>query len=745
MKLAIVVLSFFILKSATYAQNTQIDSLNRLIRQATTDTASINLTNSKIRLLIRINLDSAETLGLATLQKSKSLRYSYGEAAARINLASTYIMKGNFKKASENMNIAQKIFLDIPDSLGLSNTYSTYGMYYGMQSKYDSSITNLEKAISIAERNKFEERLATYYGNIAIGYQMQANFIKALEYQQKSLNLAIANKDVSNQAYIRLNMGLVFANMKDTLRARQSLLESIRLAKQEGIKNVELYAYSNLANLYSQKKDVQKEYEFAMKAAQLGQEMGDYGIQAASLSKAAGSLATMRQFPAATALAKKAIIIADSSGQTYNRYQAYSSLGYVLRLQNQYKAAIPYLEKSVAFLEKTDLYNEEVGNTYQHLSYCYEKTGNFSKALTFFKNSAQIADSVLSRDNIRRVTELSMNYEFNKKQETQRIEQKNKDAITQARQLALIVGLVLSFSLAAVAFWAYRQKQLANAQLQTQKEEIENTLTTLKRTQAQLILSEKMASLGELTAGIAHEIQNPLNFVNNFSEVSAELLDELAEEMLKGDTDEALAIVGDVKENLQKINHHGKRADFIVKGMLEHSRSSSGEKKTLDISKLTQEYYRLAYQNIRAKDKEYTANLITELNNDLPKIEVSPLELGRVLVNVFNNAFYATKQKKAQLNGQYQPEIKITTSQKNGYAVIHIRDNGTGMPENIKSKIFQPFFTTKPTGQGTGLGLSLSYDIITKGHQGQIEVKTEPGEYTEFIINLPQTAKSRLV
>ncbi|QNF34453.1 tetratricopeptide repeat protein [Adhaeribacter swui] len=719
------------------AQTSPLDSLSYLISKATSDTAKINLRNKKIRLLIRENLDSAEQQGLQNLQHAQKIKYAAGQAAARINLASSYSLKGNFKPAREHMDIARKLFLDLKDSLGLSNTYATYGMYFGIQGKYDSSIFNLEKAIGIAERNNYQERLATYYGNIAIGYQMQSNFRQALAYQQKSLDLAVANNDVSNQAYTNLNLGLIYASMKDTLRSRLTLLKAIKLAKKEKIKNVELYAYSNLSNLYSEKKEARKAYNYAIIAARLGREMGDYGIQAASLSKAAGALETQEQFARASALAKQAIALADSSGQSYIIFQAYSRMGSILRGQKQYKTAIYYLEKSVNALENTETYREDVGQTFKDLSYCYEQTGNFNKALSYYKTSAQIADSVLSRDNIREVTELSMTYEFNKQQEAQQLAQKNKDAITRTRQWALGIGLALTFVLAVVSLRAYRNKQKANALLQGQKEEIQNTLTRLKSTQAQLIQSEKMASLGELTAGIAHEIQNPLNFVNNFSEVSAELLDELEEELQKGDTEEALAIAGDIKENLKKIQHHGSRADGIVKAMLQHSRPSSGEKKLININSLIPEYFRLAYNNVQAKNKEFNVTFTTDFDNSLSKIEVNPLELGRVLVNIFNNAFYATQQKKAQLNGQYQPEISVSTYQQNGHVEIKVRDNGTGIPENLKNKIFQPFFTTKPTGQGTGLGLSLAYDIVTKQHGGKLKVETKEGEFVEFIVILP--------
>ncbi|MGH7237878.1 MAG: sensor histidine kinase, partial [Candidatus Saccharimonadales bacterium] len=272
--------------------------------------------------------------------------------------------------------------------------------------------------------------------------------------------------------------------------------------------------------------------------------------------------------------------------------------------------------------------------------------------------------------------------------------------------------------------------------LETQRNDLEKALTELKSTQTQLIQSEKMASLGELTAGIAHEIQNPLNFVNNFSEVSAELIDELDEELDKGDVDEAKAIAADVKQNLEKIRHHGKRADSIVKGMLEHSRSSAGQKEPTDLNKLANEYMRLSYHGLRAKDKNFNAELITNFDEQLPKVNVAQQDIGRVLLNLFNNAFYAVNEKKKTAGDDYKPEVTVSTSSTGKEIEIRVTDNGNGIPEAIKDKIMQPFFTTKPTGEGTGLGLSLSYDIVVKGHGGHITLETKEGEYSTFNIIL---------
>jgi signal transduction histidine kinase len=273
--------------------------------------------------------------------------------------------------------------------------------------------------------------------------------------------------------------------------------------------------------------------------------------------------------------------------------------------------------------------------------------------------------------------------------------------------------------------------------LEAAKQAVDNTLTQLKATQNKLIQSEKMASLGELTAGIAHEIQNPLNFVNNFSEVNAELIEEMQKELKNDNKEEAAVISEDIKQNLEKIRHHGKRADGIVKGMLEHSRASAGQKEPTDLNKLADEYLRLAYHGLRAKDKSFNAELITRFDEELPLANVIHQDIGRVLLNLFNNAFFATLEKAKVAEPDYRPTVELTTfTPPSGGFGVSVSDNGNGIPQKITDKVFQPFFTTKPTGQGTGLGLSISYDII-KAHGGEITLETKEGEGTKFIISLP--------
>jgi signal transduction histidine kinase len=294
-----------------------------------------------------------------------------------------------------------------------------------------------------------------------------------------------------------------------------------------------------------------------------------------------------------------------------------------------------------------------------------------------------------------------------------------------------------------IAFLLYRNninKQRANSLLQKQKEKVEMALTELRTTQAQLIQSEKMASLGELTAGIAHEIQNPLNFVNNFSEVNNELIEELKSHLASGGTkikiEEQDEILNDIFENNEKIALHGKRADAIVKGMLQHSRMSTGQKEATDINALCDECVRLAYHGLRAKDNSFNATIGTDFDPNVGKVNVVPQDMGRVLLNLINNALYAVSEKQKQgLNG-YEPALGIATTQRGGRVEIEVKDNGIGIPQKIVDKIFQPFFTTKPTGQGTGLGLSLAYDII-KAHGGELKVETKEGEGSEFVVQLP--------
>ncbi|MDB5133044.1 MAG: ATP-binding region ATPase domain protein [Mucilaginibacter sp.] len=382
---------------------------------------------------------------------------------------------------------------------------------------------------------------------------------------------------------------------------------------------------------------------------------------------------------------------------------------------------------------RTGKYQQDVLNAGKILYSYYDEEHNIVQAYKYYKITAEAKDSLYSQDKVKQL----LSIDFEEKQRQQDIASAQEQYRNKTRMYALIIGLALLMLLVFIFWRNGRHRQNANRLLQTQKEDIENALSRLQLTQKQLVQSEKMASLGELTAGIAHEIQNPLNFVNNFAEVNIELLDEMETELKSGDKEEALAIASDVKQNLEKIRHHGQRADGIVKGMLQHSRASSNTKESTDVNKLADEYLRLAYHGLRAKDKNFNAELETNFDPKLPLVNLVPQDIGRVLLNLFTNAFYATEQKKKLAAGHYNPVVKVGTAKIGNNLEIRVRDNGNGIPDDIRDKVMQPFFTTKPTGEGTGLGLSMSYDIVVKGHGGSIQVESKEGEFTEFIIQIP--------
>ena len=348
-------------------------------------------------------------------------------------------------------------------------------------------------------------------------------------------------------------------------------------------------------------------------------------------------------------------------------------------------------------------------------------------AKDFYKRMNPYFDTAILLSVIWLVAILFSQHRLNKAAEKERIQRQKEDEINRAIAIRKVEleGLVAE----------------RTAELTQQKEELEHTLDELRATQAQLIQSEKMASLGELTAGIAHEIQNPLNFVNNFSEINAELISELEEERRKENRDikNEDDILKDLKENEQKINHHGKRAEAIVKAMLQHSRTSTGKKELTDINALADEYLRLAYHGLRAKDKSFNATMKTDFDETLGKINVIPQDIGRVILNLITNAFYAVHvetQNSASLP-DYNPTVIVSTKNMGDHLKITVEDNGNGIPQAAMDKIFQPFFTTKPAGQGTGLGLSMSYEIVTKGHGGELKVENNPNGGAKFTIVLP--------
>jgi two-component system NtrC family sensor kinase len=427
-------------------------------------------------------------------------------------------------------------------------------------------------------------------------------------------------------------------------------------------------------------------------------------------------------------------IIEDRGENLSDLAYTYGLLANLYYDRNQPDSGIYYAKKAITNYTATGSSASNILEPYTTLALNYSRNKNYDSAYKYMTIAKNMSDSLNSVqiDNLSKFQSLGFEEKLRlKKLETETMARQNRNRIT------LLVAVIIVFFI--IAFILYRNNKVK----QKTNKILQSTLSNLKSTQAQLIQSEKMASLGELTAGIAHEIQNPLNFVNNFSDVNKELLEEMKDEIDKGNMEEVKALANNVIDNEGKINHHGKRAEAIVKGMLQHSRISTGQKEPTDINALCDEYLRLSYHGLRAKDKSFNAKLQTDFDATIGKINIVPQDIGRVLLNLFNNAFYAIQQKKnltgfENLSGlnKYEPTVSVWTKKVKGKIEIRVKDNGIGIPQKVVDKIFQPFFTTKPTGQGTGLGLSLSYDII-KAHGGEIKVETKEGEGSEFVIQLP--------
>src|SRR5688572_15331383 len=501
--------------------------------------------------------------------------------------------------------------------------------------------------------------------------------------------------------YLYATMGIAYKNLNKSDSAMLIVQSGLSLSKQFGYKENVSRLLTYIGEIHFDQGKIDTARKYYHEALRLAYNENNFVSLVMIYFGLTKSFMVQQQKDSSLFYAKKAnetlTSVGSLAGTVWNPATGYENLFRIYKLRNEADSAYKYI--GLALRAKDSLNNNTV------------------------KSSAQAQDLFL-REQIRL-----------KELEKERIQFRNK-----VGTYSLLAGIGVLLLLAIIFYRNNRQKQKA-------KVKIEKAYDELKSTQAQLIQQEKMASLGELTAGIAHEIQNPLNFVNNFSDVNKELLIEMKDEISKGNLEEANLISKDIIDNEEKINHHGKRADAIVKGMLQHSRSSSGVKEPTDINALADEYLRLAYHGLRAKDKSlsagqaaFTATFKTDFDNSIGKLNIIPQDIGRVILNLINNAFYAAPLPPEggfkDPNHKHEPTVWVSTKKVDGRIEIRVKDNGPGIPQKVLDKIFQPFFTTKPTGQGTGLGLSLSYDIV-KAHGGELKVETKEGMGSEFIILLP--------
>ena len=653
----------------------QLDSLHTVLKNAANDTIRMDIYESLGWYYQQINRDSMLFYADRELQLARQLNQKLDEAEA-------LTLRGNAFMGLENYPQALELYMQAlhiaEDSASEKNTRH---LPWGQPVDYRLYIIGMNHL---------------YMGSL---YEETGNINKQISILQKAIKFADSIHDPRLEAWASGDLGGAYIKLNKLDSAL--LLEQKALAvlskERDYYEGLQL---NRIGEIYFRKGDINLSREAWFKAAQIGEER----INLWTLVPSYISLGKLYQSVKKT---DSSLLFANKALQTYQRLKDPSGIATADSL----------------------------------LSLIYSDQNNRDSSFAYLKLATALKDS-LHLAKINKLNEFQ-NIGFNEQMRLKELEEEKIKTQTKIRTYAMLTGIAVFMLIAFMLYRNNRNRKKANELLQQQKEEIgeqkknvEHTLTELRSTQAQLIQSEKMASLGELTAGIAHEIQNPLNFVNNFSDVNKELLVEMKEEMAKGNMDDANDIANDVIANEEKINHHGKRAEAIVKGMLQHSQTSTGQKEPTDINKLVDEYLRLSCHGLRAKDNSFNATLKTDFDETIGNINIIPQDIGRVLLNLFNNAFYAVvEKKKRQLEG-YEPNVSVSSKKMGDAISIIVKDNGSGIPQNIKEKIFQPFFTTKPTGQGTGLGLSLVYDII-KAHGGEIKVETKEGEATTFIVILP--------
>ena len=678
MKTRILLIAFFILvANSLAAQQNYIDSLHREIYATDNDTTRLILLERIANEYSEINPDSA---------------YHY---------------------AAQFLSITQKLNLKLEEVVALGE------MGYAMlnMGNYPRSLQYLLSGITIAQDEQSEKNI------------LPVRFPATDDFTDRSISARMQR--LAKESRILQYAGILYGNSGNYQKAVDYFKMAIPLAEESQNLRILSITYTTLGRTYGslKKQDsalfcLQTAYEYAIKA--------DYNRYVGSILLNMGRVyLTQGKHDSAKAYFHRALF--ESTEHNYFRGVVATNLA----LAEMYKksgstdSSLYFIQKGLAVAIQLNAPDLNL-RTYTALADYYQSLDVSDSIVKYQALIIKINDSLFNSKQVQQF----QNIDYDAQQREQDIENAKKEYKDQIQKYLLIAGLLLLLGFAVFLLRNNRNRKRINSILQQQNAEIERAMTNLKATQSQLIQAEKMASLGELTAGIAHEIQNPLNFVNNFSDLNTELIEEMRHAIIMGDTKVALQIALDVQANQDKISNHGKRADIIVKGMLQHSRTSTGHKEKADINKIADEYLHLAFHGLRAKDKGFNVTMKTSYDPAIESINIIPQDIGRVLLNLFNNAFYAVSEKQKLSKEGYEPLISVCTKKINNHIEISVADNGNGIPEKVIDKVFQPFFTTKPTGQGTGLGLSLSYDII-KAHQGNINIRNTPGAGIEFIITLP--------
>jgi two-component system, NtrC family, sensor kinase len=615
----------------------------------------------------------------------------------------------------------------------LNNLAWSYVFIYG-----DTAIVYAKQGLDLSKKLNYKKGEFNSLVEISIALTVLGNLTSALHYGFENLALCEKMRDSSLLSLANNMIVICYREQENYKEALKYGHRAMNLSKSPNVDlQAKISALGTMSDVYARNNQLDSALYYGLKAEKLSKKWSGLYLTLGNI------YLKLKRRDLAFDYYRKGISLAETNLIYTDLVDIYNKLSIEYELIGKSDSSIYYAKKSI-IIEGVSSYPEGELRASTQLAKLYEKQGIKDSTIKYLKLSETLREKLFNRQKTREAQAL----EFDKQLNEQKLVAQNQENQNKIKLYILLVFVVASLIVAFILWRNNQHKQKTNNLLHEKNEEIQSTLSKLKSTQKQLIQSEKLASLGELTAGIAHEIQNPLNFVNNFSELSVDLIKEIQDERqkTKEERDEGLEneLFDDLAQNQEKINLHGKRASSIVKGMLEHSRASTGVKELTDINALADEYFRLAYHGLRAKDKDgstprFNTTLETHFDKNLPKIAVIPQDIGRVLLNLFNNAFYAVASTSLSHRENYQPLVTIITKTipLQGLGLIIIKDNGIGMNEATKAKIFQPFFTTKPTGQGTGLGLSLAYDIITKGHGGTIACETIEGEGTTFIVKLP--------
>jgi two-component system, NtrC family, sensor kinase len=663
-----------------------------------------------------------------------------------INVASA---QDDFGAAFSNENYADSVLQLLPAVTNDTTKVillNSLGGYYKFV-RQDSSIYFYEQSLKLAEQINYTYGIYKGYLEMALVLNIASNYGKALEMAVLSLRTAetLQTNREYNMAGSYCFMASINRRLQNDSLALSQIRESIHLYALAGVARDKISWASCIiiTGIYAKLNMTDSVLYYAnasYRAATNSSPRQQANISISDLTLGAFYLTTGK-----TQLAHACYLHALENEKNYNaplvQVRILNELARFFKATHQTDSCIYYAKMALRLCENHQ-FGEHATFAANLIASSYELIGKPDSALKYTKIYIAARDTIISQSKLLQIDLLNFDEAQRQKEIQRKVDEAQERYANRIRYYTLFSAAAIFLLISLLLYRNNRSKQIANKSLELQKKEIdlqrakaEETLHELKSTQAMLIQSEKMASLGDLTAGIAHEIQNPLNFVNNFSEINQELLEEASEELDKGNIDLAKTMIKDVINNEGKINHHGKRADAIVKGMLLHSRTSTGQKEPVDINDLTDEYLRLSYHGLRAKEKSFNAHLETDYDKSIGLVNVIPQDIGRALLNLCNNAFYAVSEKQRLYPGNYEPTVSVKTKKTNNKVEISVKDNGNGISQKYIDKIFLPFFTTKPVGQGTGLGLSMSFDLI-KAQGGELKVKTKEGEGTEFLIQI---------